>query len=169
MADADYKFVASTGSGYTGYGGPINGDYTTGTSDMGLFDDISPSEAQDGYTDYRCLYLRYVGGTSATGCVAWFTNVAIDQGSISVATGEFNTAADYIGPPGTGVPSNVGTFTNITTYNSRAAGLDVGTGNDVAMVSGDYRVLWLKRVIPSSSPGDSDEHYYINFGGESTS
>ncbi len=166
MASDDYRFVRSTGGGYTGYGGPIDGYIVPGDS-LDLFDDIEPGEALSGQVDYRCLYVQYEGSTIATGCRVWFDS-SIDIGSLYVGTGVINTDAEYIGPPGTGAPTGLA-FTNITVYPSHPTGLPVGTGINVSMVSGDYRALWFKRTIPTGSPGDPSESYSIYFGGVSTS
>lgn len=166
MASEDYKFVQSTGGGYTGYGGP-RGDYVVPGDLLGLFDDIEPEEAAAGQVDYRCLYVQYEGNTLATGCRVWFDN-NLDIGALAAGVDLINTDAEYIGPPGTGAPTGL-SFTDINAYSSHLTGLPIGTGVNTSMVSGDYRAVWLRRTIPTGSPVDPSESYSIYFGGVSTS
>lgn len=135
-------------------GGTVSSSAITDNSANNLFDDVSGAESAAGDTEYRAIgILNNHGSLTWQSVVVWISSdttsadtdfdVALDPDAAGGATACDNTIANESTAP-TGV-----TFAN--TAVSKGTGLSIGN-----LTPGQYKVIWVKRVVSASAAAASD-------------
>jgi len=146
IQDADIVFRMSGGSTNTSLAASIGGAKSTqagGVITNKLFDDVSPTEASTGDTEYRCFYVVNNHSTlTARDVKIWIPVNTPAQDEIDIAIGESAVNSTEQGPltnentaPGLGV-----TF---VVANSEASAINLGI-----LPAGQHRAVWLRRIVP---------------------
>lgn len=145
---ATLKFHLTGGASNTNGNAALGGTHSTSelsaTAANNLFDDISPSEATAGSTEYRALDVTNTGDALATSVAFYMdpeTNSAdsqIDAGIEASSVGSTTSIANE-----TTAPAGV-TFSHYTSA-SKLALPDIP--------SGGYCRLWLRRVVGAGATG----------------
>lgn len=144
----NYTGGASNSDGDASLGGTHSSNELSATALNNLFDDVTPTEATNGDTEYRAVDVTNTGDATATGVVFFMDpestsadsqiDAGIESSSIDVTT----SIADESTAP-TGV-----TFVH---YNS---------GSKLSLPdipSGSYCRLWLRRVISAAAGNTSND------------
>lgn len=155
VLEEDIRFY---GSGANNLGGANTGVEVTFSL---LFDKVLPSEAVAGSTEYRCVYVRNINGSSpmpngkfhvVTDTVAANTSLEIGVGSY-VVDGVEQTIADE-----TTAPIGVA-FSAPTTQET---GLDIPT-----LAAGEHQAIWFKRIIGAGASSGAESATFEISGDDS--
>ena len=128
-----------------------------------IFDNVSPSEANDGDVEYRCIYVRNENATiDLLSAVAYIdsnttssdTTIEIGLGT-SGANGVEQTIPDEETAPGSVV---------FTSPADAASGLIMGT---ISASNGHYPI-WIKRTVAATSNPLTSDQFTIAVQGETT-
>ncbi|MFM1891530.1 MAG: hypothetical protein RLZ44_607 [Pseudomonadota bacterium] len=121
-----------------------------------IFDDVTKSEALDGRTEYRCIYLKNTAADSILGAGIWIHEDSVGGDSIAIGldpAGVGGTATTIASE--TEAPSGV-TFSQPA---SESACLSVGT-----MTTGQSVALWIRRTVPVGTvTAVPDDYSWLRF------
>ena len=136
---------ASNLNPYASLGGAMSSKEITEDVLNNLWDNVSKSEQQNGDTEYRCIYVRNGAASDPyTGAKVWFF---VSQQYISMGLGTAAIgAAEQTIPNENTAPSGV----NFTQPNSEGVAQQIGS-----IGSGQYKAIWIRRVIPPNATQES--------------
>lgn len=157
-ANLEYYLSSSTNSlgGAINLSAPIT-DNTTGN----IFDAVTGTEASNGETEYRCVYVKNISTRSTmANAKIWletqssspYSVISIGLGTSAIGGAEQTIANEEA------VPSGV-TFQETTGV---ASALSIGS----TLAYGQHKAIWLKRVISAGSPAYIGDNFVIGFGGD---
>lgn len=134
-------------------GGAISTTAVTDATANNIFDDVTPSEATAGSTEYRGLYFKNTNASltlqDARIYIASATSSADDEVDIGVAVEGVSTTMATIANETT-APTSV-TFSRPTTY---SAGLQLNGSTGLAAAA--YRGFWIRRTVNAGAASTSD-------------
>jgi len=128
------------------------------TSDMAeLFDDVTKSQALNGSTEYRCVYIKNTHGTDGTqGAALWIEADAVGADSIAIG----------LDPAGV-----AGTAVTIANEETSPVGVTFSTPMDeasalsiAAMAAGESAAFWVRRTVPAlTATIVADDYSWLRF------
>jgi hypothetical protein len=144
--------------------GNANGSFTVARQKNKIWPDVTASQAANGYTSYRCVYLTNTHGTeSITKLSLYVLNDFPSQATCYVA---FDTVAGVGNGSTTGVAVAINTETDIDndlgglTFGNPTTEATALTFTTTVIGPGQSIPIWIKRVIPSGSSVDVEDDYF---------
>ena len=126
-----------------------------------LFDIVTADQANQGVTEYRCLYIRNSNSTSSWSTVKFWiesTSSGGDKITIGLGTSAINGTEQTIANEKTS-PTGV----NWSETSSYSSGLAVGT-----LTPNQHKAVWLRRVVPEDCQAEANVYFAIRFEGKNT-
>jgi hypothetical protein len=127
-----------------------------------LFDVITASESSSGDTEYRCLYVKNISSRSVLGnSKIWiYTNTPSTQSDVSIGLGTSAISGTEQTIANEGTAPTAVTFSQPTNFSTA---LSIGN-----LTAGQYKAVWIKRVITALSSAYNDDNFTLAFAGDTT-
>lgn len=159
IISTELQYYKSLNSNSTG-GAIDNASPIVHNTEHNLFDVVTATESSTGDTEYRCLYVKNISNRSILqNSKIWLhanTPSVNSDVTIGLGTSAISGTEQTIANEGT-APSGV-TF-------STAAGManSLSIGN---LIAGQYKAVWIKRVITAGSPAYDNDNFTLAFAGD---
>jgi hypothetical protein len=145
----------------SGYGGAITAIEVVSGVLNNLFDDVTATEARDGWTEYRCFYIRNTSSTSnlVSPSIEIFSDTpsADTQMSIGIGTSAIN-GVEQIVFDDTTAPTGV-SFTNIVNTQVLLGG---------TLTPNSFKAIWIRRVTTAGALALANDTAVLRVTGETT-
>lgn len=158
---AEVQFYKSTqvGSGaVASLGGAITANVITSSLLNDLFDNVTPAEATNGATNYRCIYVQNTNATTILQALELFITTNAPNANVNCAIG--------LDPAGLN-----GTATTIANEEAAPAGVAFTEPTSIApLVVGDlaateYFPFWIRRVVTPGATASAGDNLVLGFAG----
>lgn len=166
VGPGDIQLWLSGGTSNTQTAGCLGGARSTAAqvgSDVNgnLYDIVTADQANQGVTEYRCVYIRNNDSNENwTNVKYWIESGSSggDKISIAVGTSAINGTEQTIANDKTS-PTGV-TWSETSSY---SAGLVIGT-----LTPGQHKAVWTRRVVPADCQAEANVYFAIRFEGKNT-
>lgn len=137
----------------------LGGTKSSSNASSNLFDDVTTTEAQNGKTEYRCIYVHNANSTTTlTGAVLWInsntpsatTDVAIALGSSGLNGTEASVANESTAPTGL-------TFVAAA---DKTNGIALGD-----IPAGQSQAVWVRRIVGAGTAALSSDPFTLRVEG----
>jgi hypothetical protein len=135
-------------------GGAMSSTAVSGTALNNLFDDVTSAQASAGLTEYRCIYVRNGGSSTAIGARIWVSSdTTSSTTAIAIALG---------GEGNGGTAETVGSETTAPTGESFSSPSTAGTGLSLGnLAASEFFPVWIRRTVNAATSAVASDPFEI--------